>query len=144
MDNQTYASEFVLLKFSNVPELQILHFFIFLILYLAAIIGNLLVICTIAFDHRLHIPMYFFLMNLALMDLGQLSVIMPKFMLNSLMNTTYISYAGCVAQVFLFLLFAGSDFFPPHSDGIRSVCCHLQTITIRYDHEQESLCANDG
>ncbi|XP_066485933.1 olfactory receptor 14A16-like [Tiliqua scincoides] len=110
MDNQTSVAEFVLLEFSKIQELQILHFFIFLLLYLAAVTGNLLVISAVAFDHHLHIPMYFFLMNLALQDLGQLSVIMPKSMLNSLTNTRHISYAGCVAQVFLFLFFAGSDF----------------------------------
>ncbi|XP_066485935.1 olfactory receptor 14I1-like [Tiliqua scincoides] len=110
MDNQTSVAEFVLLKFSKIRELQILHFYIFLVLYLAAVTGNLLVISAVSFDHRLHIPMYFFLMNLALQDLGQLSVIMPKSMLNSLTNTRRISYDGCVAQVFLFLFFAGSDF----------------------------------
>ncbi|XP_066485944.1 olfactory receptor 14C36-like [Tiliqua scincoides] len=110
MDNQTSVAEFVLLEFSKIRELQILHFSIFLVLYLAAVTGNFLVISTIAFDHRLHIPMYFFLMNLALQDLGQLSVIMPKSMLNSLTNTRRISYAGCVAQIFLYLFFAASAF----------------------------------
>ncbi|XP_039185162.1 olfactory receptor 14A16-like isoform X2 [Crotalus tigris] len=65
----------------------------------------------IAFDHRLHSPMYFFLMNLALQDLGIVSVIVPKSMINSLMNNRCISYVGCVAQVFLFVSFAASDFF---------------------------------
>ncbi|XP_066485942.1 olfactory receptor 14A16-like [Tiliqua scincoides] len=111
MDNQTSVAEFLLLEFSKVRELQILHFFIFLVLYLAAAMGNLLVVSAVAFDHHLHTPMYFFLMNLAILDLGTVSVIMPKSMVNSLLKTRLITYSGCVAQTFLFIFFAGSDFF---------------------------------
>ncbi|XP_032092052.1 olfactory receptor 14A16-like [Thamnophis elegans] len=55
--------------------------------------------------------MYFFLMNLALQDLGSVSAIVPKSMINSLMDTRHISYFGCVAQVFLFAFFTLSNFF---------------------------------
>ncbi|XP_061447842.1 olfactory receptor 14A16-like [Rhineura floridana] len=108
--NQSSLTEFLLLGFSEVQELQILHFFAFLAFYLAAVTGNLLIISAVAFDHHLHTPMYFFLMCLALQDLGQVSVIVPKSMANSLMNTRHISYSGCVAQVFLFLFLLASDF----------------------------------
>ncbi|XP_061447827.1 olfactory receptor 14A16-like [Rhineura floridana] len=107
--NQSFHSEFLLLEFSEVRELQILHFFVFLVYYLATVTGNLLIISAVASDHRLHTPMYFFLMNLAMQDLGQVSVIIPKSMANSLMNTRCISYFGCVAQVFFFMFFASSD-----------------------------------
>lgn len=124
MDNQTSVAEFVLLEFSKIWELQILSFFIFLVLYLAAVTGSLLVISAIASNHLLHIPTYFFLLNLALQDLGQLSVTLPKSMLNSLMDTRYISYAGCVAQVFLFLFFVASDFF------LHTVIAYEQYVSI--------------
>ncbi|XP_061447832.1 olfactory receptor 14A16-like [Rhineura floridana] len=108
--NRSFHSEFLLLEFSEVRELQILQFFGFLLYYLATVIGNLLIISAVASDHRLHTPMYFFLMNLAMQDLGQVSVIIPKSMANSLMNTRHISYSGCVAQVFFLMFFASSDF----------------------------------
>ncbi|XP_066485943.1 olfactory receptor 14A16-like [Tiliqua scincoides] len=111
MNNQTSTSEFLLAEFSPIRKLQILHFLMFLVLYLAAVTGNLLVISAVVFDHHLHTPMYFLLMNLALQDLGTVSVIIPKSMINSLLNTRHISYAGCVAQVLFFASFAGSDFF---------------------------------
>ncbi|XP_054849906.1 olfactory receptor 14A16-like [Eublepharis macularius] len=111
MANETSISEFLLLEFAVIRELQILHFFLFLTLYLATITGNLLIISAVAFDHRLHTPMYFILMNLAIQDLGSVSVIIPKSMVNSLMNTRDISYSGCVVQVFFFVFFVGSDFF---------------------------------
>ncbi|XP_077171377.1 olfactory receptor 14I1-like [Paroedura picta] len=109
MFNRTAVSHFLLLEFSEVRELQFLHFSVFLMLYLATATGNLLIISSIALDHHLHTPMYFFLMNLAAQDLGQVSVILPKSMINSLMNTRHIPYSGCVAQVFWFLFFISSD-----------------------------------
>ncbi|XP_026543643.1 olfactory receptor 14C36-like [Notechis scutatus] len=109
MNNQT-ISYFLLLEFSKIQHIQLLHFFLFFVLYLATVVTNLLIISAVAFDHQLHSPMYFFLMNLALQDLGIVSVIVPKSMINSLMDTRHISYSGCVAQIFLFLFFEASDF----------------------------------
>ncbi|KAM6452888.1 olfactory receptor 14C36-like [Liasis olivaceus] len=111
MDNETTLTYFLLLEFSKDQHLQLLHFFLFFILYLATAIANLLIISVVAFDHRLHNPMYFFLMNLAVQDLGIVSVILPKSMINSLMDTRHISYFGCLAQVFIFACFEASDFF---------------------------------
>ncbi|XP_034278989.2 olfactory receptor 14A16-like [Pantherophis guttatus] len=109
MNNQT-ISYFLLLEFSKSRHIQLLHFFLFFLLYLATVATNLLIICAVAYDHQLHSPMYFFLMNLALQDLGIVSVILPKSMINSLMDTTHISYFGCFAQVLIFASFEASDF----------------------------------
>ncbi|XP_066486049.1 olfactory receptor 14C36-like [Tiliqua scincoides] len=107
--NLTSTSDFLLHEFSEVRELQILHSFAFLTLYLTTMIGNLLIITLVVLDCNLHTPMYFFLMNLALMDMGTISAIVPKSMVNSLMSTQLISYSGCVAQVFLFMFFDATD-----------------------------------
>ncbi|XP_066840630.1 olfactory receptor 14C36-like [Anser cygnoides] len=61
-------------------------------------------------DHRLHTPMYFFLLNLALLDLGCISTSAPKAMANSLWDTRAISYEGCAAQVFFLVFFFGSEY----------------------------------
>ncbi|XP_034646379.1 olfactory receptor 14A16-like [Trachemys scripta elegans] len=110
MSNQTAVTEFLLLGFSDIQELQILHFVVFLVFYLISLLGNLLIITAIALDHHLHTPMYFFLMNLSILDLGSISVTIPKSMANSLKNTKSISYSGCVAQVFLLVFFASTDY----------------------------------
>ncbi|XP_015681388.1 olfactory receptor 14A16-like [Protobothrops mucrosquamatus] len=110
MRNQT-ISYFLLLEFSKNQHMQILYFLLFFVLYLAIVATNLLIITTVTLDHQLHRPMYFFLLNLALQDIGSVSVIVPKSMINSLMDTRLISYFGCVAQVFLFMSFGASDFF---------------------------------
>ncbi|XP_030402373.1 olfactory receptor 14A16-like [Gopherus evgoodei] len=99
----------LLLGFSDVRELQILHFVVFLVIYLASLMGNLLIITAIALDHHLQTPMYFFLVNLSISYLSSISVTIPKSMANSLVNTRVISYPGCVTQVFLFFLFTATD-----------------------------------
>ncbi|XP_064904128.1 olfactory receptor 14C36-like, partial [Columba livia] len=78
---------------------------------LAALLGNGLIITTIAWDQHLHTPMYFFLLNLALLDMGSISTIVPKSMANSLWDTRAISYSGCAVQVFLFLFFISAEFY---------------------------------
>ncbi|XP_065718406.2 olfactory receptor 14I1-like [Patagioenas fasciata] len=92
-------------------ELQLLHFWLFLGIYLAALLGNGLIITTIAWDQHLHTPMYFFLLNLALLDMGSISTIVPKSLVNSPWDTRVISYAGCAAQLFLFFFLASAEFY---------------------------------
>ncbi|XP_065508970.1 olfactory receptor 14A16-like [Caloenas nicobarica] len=100
MSNSSSITQFLLLAFSDTRELQLLHFWLFLGIYLAALLGNGLIITTIACDQHLHTPMYFFLLNLSLLDLGSISITVPKSMANSLWDTRVISFAGCAAQVF--------------------------------------------
>ncbi|XP_035427489.1 olfactory receptor 14A16-like [Cygnus atratus] len=111
MANISSKSEFLLLAFADTQELQLLHFALFLGIYLAALLGNGLILTAIACDHRLHTPMYFFLFNLALLDLGSISTTLPKAMANSLWDTRAISYQGCAAQVFFFLFFISAEYY---------------------------------
>uniref|UniRef100_A0A452HYT9 Olfactory receptor n=1 Tax=Gopherus agassizii TaxID=38772 RepID=A0A452HYT9_9SAUR len=109
MSNQTIVTEFLLLGFSDMREEQILHFLVFLVIYLAALVGNLLIITVIAINQHLHTPMYFFLGNLSFLDLCYISVTVPKSMADSLTNNRLISFSGCVTQVFLVITFAGVE-----------------------------------
>ncbi|XP_053120405.1 olfactory receptor 14J1-like [Hemicordylus capensis] len=124
MSNFTAGSGFLLLTFSEVRELQLLHFFVFLALYLTAITGNLLIIMAVALDHHLHTPMYFFLMNLAVLDIGSISVAIPKSMMQSLLNSRWISFSGCAAQVFFYFFFAAADF------SILTIMAHDRCVAI--------------
>ncbi|NWX94661.1 O14J1 protein, partial [Nothoprocta pentlandii] len=106
MSNSSSFNEFLLMAFADKRELQLLHFSLFLAIYLAALLANGLVITAIACDHRLHTPMYFFLLNLSLLDIGSISTTIPKSLANSLWNTRAISFFGCAVQVFfLFFLY---------------------------------------
>ncbi|XP_040549542.1 olfactory receptor 14A16-like isoform X2 [Gallus gallus] len=110
MSNSSSISEFLLLALADTRQLQLLHFWLFLGIYLAALLGNGLISTAVACDHRLHTPMYFFLLNLALLDLGCISTTLPKAMANALWHTRDISYAGCAAQVFFFLFFISAEY----------------------------------
>uniref|UniRef100_A0A8C4JX52 Olfactory receptor n=1 Tax=Dromaius novaehollandiae TaxID=8790 RepID=A0A8C4JX52_DRONO len=110
MLNSSSFNEFLILPFVDTRELQLLHFSLFLGIYLAALLGNGLIITATACDHHLHTPMYFFLLNLSLLDLGSISVTLPKCMANSLWDTRAISYSGCAAQVFFFVFFMSAEY----------------------------------
>jgi len=92
MSNSSSITHFLLLTFADTRELQLLTFWLFLGIYLAAILDNGLIFTAIACDPRLHTPMYFFLLNLSLLDLGSISGTIPKSMANSLWETREISY----------------------------------------------------
>ncbi|XP_054033610.1 olfactory receptor 14A16-like [Dryobates pubescens] len=111
MSNSSSITHFLLLAFTGTRQLQLLRFWLFLATYLAALLGNSLIITTIAWDHHLHSPMYFFLLNLALIDLGYISTTVLKSMANSLWDTRDISYAGCAAQVFFIVVFFSAEYF---------------------------------
>ncbi|XP_074878402.1 olfactory receptor 14J1-like [Buteo buteo] len=111
MSNSSSITQFLLLAFADMRELQLLHFWLFLAIYLAALLANGLIITAVACDHRLHTPMYFFLLNLSLLDLGTISTTVPKAMANSLWDTRAISYLGCAAQVFLFIFLMSAEYF---------------------------------
>ncbi|XP_074874567.1 olfactory receptor 14J1-like [Buteo buteo] len=110
MSNSSSSTEFLLLAFMDTRQLQLVHFWLFLGIYLAALLANGLIITAVACDHRLHTPMYFFLLNLSLLDLGSISTTVPKSMANSLCDTRAISYWGCAAQVFFFLFLITAEY----------------------------------
>ncbi|XP_001377699.2 olfactory receptor 14C36-like [Monodelphis domestica] len=106
MSNFTSATEFLLMGFSDIRELQILYSFLLFLIYCAGLMGNLLIVIITTIDRRLHTPMYFFLRNLAMLDACYLSITVPQASFNSLVNNRIISVTGCAAQVFLVLFMA--------------------------------------
>ncbi|XP_066485901.1 olfactory receptor 14A16-like [Tiliqua scincoides] len=111
MANNSRVTEFILHGFSDIQEIHIFQSIIFLIVYLVAVMENLLIITVIIYSPHLHTPMYFFLANLSFQDIGSISVTVPKSVANSLMNTQVISYSGCVSQVFFLVFFMISHFY---------------------------------
>ncbi|NWJ03071.1 O14I1 protein, partial [Crypturellus undulatus] len=109
--NSSFLNKFLLHAFADTWRLQLLHFSLFLSIYVAALLTNSLIITAIACDHHLHTPMYFFLLSLSLLDLGSISVTVPKSMTNSLSNTRVISYLGCASQVFFLVFLLSAEYF---------------------------------
>ncbi|KAM7020958.1 olfactory receptor 14J1-like [Acridotheres tristis] len=110
MSNSSSISQFLLLPLADTRQLQLLHFCLFLAISLAALLANGLIISAVACGHHLHTPMFFFLLNLALSDLGSICTTVPKAMHNSLWDTRHISYEGCAAQLFFFVFFISTEF----------------------------------
>ncbi|KAM4889263.1 olfactory receptor 7E178-like [Thomomys bottae] len=107
--NVTTATEFFLLGLSEDPELQRVLFALFLSMYLFTVLGNLLIILAITSDPHLQIPMYFFLSNLSLIDIGFTSTTVPKLLMNLQSHSRSISYGGCLTQMSFFITFACTD-----------------------------------
>ncbi|XP_077007843.1 olfactory receptor 14J1-like [Tamandua tetradactyla] len=109
MENVTTMSGFLLMGFSDNHELQILHAFLFLAIYLSALAGNLIIIAITTLDPCLQSPMYYFLKHLSLLDLSFISVTVPQSIDNSLMDNGYISHGQCILQVFFFTSVAWAE-----------------------------------
>ncbi|XP_004389297.1 olfactory receptor 1013-like [Trichechus manatus latirostris] len=98
--NFTKVKEFILLGFIVDSRLQRGFFFIFLIIYVISLLGNITVISLICGDSRIHTPMYFFIGNLSFLDLWYSSVYTPKILVTCISEDKSISFAGCLAQFF--------------------------------------------
>ncbi|XP_046494806.1 olfactory receptor 5V1-like [Equus quagga] len=108
-ENQTALFEFIILGFSNLNELQFLLFTIFFVTYICTLGGNIFIILVTMTDPRLHTPMYFFLENLAFLDICYTTTNVPQMMAHLLSEKNSISYLGCMAQLFAFIFFVGSE-----------------------------------
>lgn len=105
MSNSTIMMGFLLTKFSDVLELQVFYAITFSIMYVVTLMGNILIVTVTTLDRSLHIAMYFFLRNLSILDVCYIFVTVPNSCVNSLLNSSTISKAGCVVQVFLVVFF---------------------------------------
>ncbi|XP_039244354.1 olfactory receptor 14J1-like [Pipra filicauda] len=123
MWNSSSMVQFLLLALADRRELQLLHFWLFLAISLAALLANGLILSAVACDHHLHTPMGFFLLNLSLTDLGCICTTVPKAMHNSLWDTTTISYTGCAAQLFFFF-FVSAEF------SLLTIMCYDRYVAI--------------
>ncbi|XP_053418431.1 olfactory receptor 10A3 [Nycticebus coucang] len=109
--NQSSVVEFILLGFSNFPELQVQLFGIFLVIYLVILMGNAIIIVIISLEKSLHVPMYLFLLNLSVVEVSFSAVIMPEMLVVFSTEKTVMSFANCFAQMYFILLFGGTECF---------------------------------
>ncbi|XP_001516605.2 olfactory receptor 7A10-like [Ornithorhynchus anatinus] len=131
--NQTAVSEFLLLGLSDRVEQQQFLFVLFLWMHLLGVLGSLLIVLAIGSNPHLHTPMYFFLTNLSLADICFLSTTVPKMLINVQTHSKSISYTGCLAQMYFFILFGGLDMFLLNGmayDRYVAICHPLHYATI--------------
>ncbi|XP_028381941.1 olfactory receptor-like protein OLF3 [Phyllostomus discolor] len=109
-DNHTWVREFILLGLSRDWDTQVSLFVLFVVMYLVTVLGNLLIVLLIRLDGRLHTPMYFFLTNLALVDVSYATSIVPQMLAHFLAEQKVIPYVSCAAQLFFSLGLGGIEF----------------------------------
>ncbi|XP_036862083.1 olfactory receptor 10C1-like [Manis javanica] len=102
--NQSLCTKFTFVAFSSLAELQPVLFTVFLIIYLFTVGGNLTIISLIRVTPSLHTPMYFFLVNLSLLEMCYITSVVPQMLVHLLVETKTISVGGCAAQMYVFTI----------------------------------------
>lgn len=106
MENDSSVTEFVLTGLTDQPELQLLLFILFIVNYVATVLGNLSLMNLIFLNSNLQTPMYFFLFNLSFINLCYSFIFTPKTLLSFVLEKNMISFTGCMTQLFFICLFA--------------------------------------
>ncbi|XP_053120535.1 olfactory receptor 12D1-like [Hemicordylus capensis] len=109
MENETNASEFILMGLTNILGLHNFLFFLFLLLYLASMLGNTTILLIALVEPRLQTPMYFFLGNLSCLDICYSTVTVPKMLSGFLLGHQKISFIGCLSQLHFFHFLGSSE-----------------------------------
>ncbi|XP_045653518.1 olfactory receptor 8B3-like [Ursus americanus] len=107
--NASFVTEFILAGLTDLPDLQLPLFCLFLVMYVVTVLGNLGLITLIMLNSHLHTPMYFFLFNLSFIDLCYSSVFTPKMLTHFTSKKNMISYRGCMTQLYFFCFFVISE-----------------------------------
>ncbi|XP_045872117.1 olfactory receptor 8B3-like [Meles meles] len=108
-ENASFVTEFILMGLTDLPDLQLPLFCLFLLMYVVTVLGNLGLVTLILLNAHLHTPMYFFLFNLSFVDLCYSSVFTPKMLINFTSKKNIISYRGCLTQLYFFCGFGISE-----------------------------------
>ncbi|XP_032090499.1 olfactory receptor 5A2-like [Thamnophis elegans] len=133
MENQTDSLVFIFLGLSSDPQLQIFFFFIFSIIFLLTLSGNITIILIIRMDPSLSAPMYCFLSHLSVVDICYSADIVPKMLMDFLMKHKKICFTSCVTQMFFSLLLSVTEVFILSAmayDRYSAVCHPLHYIMI--------------
>ncbi|OCT71414.1 hypothetical protein XELAEV_18034394mg [Xenopus laevis] len=107
-EHKENVSGFIVQGFSDTPRFQITIFVLFLVIYLIILLGNLIIFFVISCNAHLHTPMYIFLQNLSIVDIASTSNILPNLLHILLTQQNYISFLGCITQLYVFMILAGS------------------------------------
>ncbi|XP_034351547.2 olfactory receptor 4F3/4F16/4F29-like [Arvicanthis niloticus] len=131
--NQSVVTEFVFLGLTNSWSIQLMLFVFSTMFYMASMMGNCLIVFTVASDPHLHSPMYFLLANLSFIDLGVSSVSSPKMIYDLFRKHKVISFTGCVTQIFFIHVIGGVEMvllIAMAFDRYVAICKPLHYLTI--------------
>ncbi|XP_049733238.1 olfactory receptor 2Z1-like [Elephas maximus indicus] len=107
--NQSITLDFILVGIFSHSRPHFLLFSLVAFMFTTGLLGNTILIFLIRMDSRLHMPMYFLLSQLSLLDIGFPLVTIPKMVANFLQREGSISFGGCAAQLFFLMLIGVSE-----------------------------------
>ncbi|XP_053117249.1 olfactory receptor 10G6-like [Hemicordylus capensis] len=131
--NQTSPTEFVLSGFPYPPEMKVPLFLFFFLVFILTLSGNSLILWVVASNLKLHKPMYWFLCHLSILDMAFSSVVVPKMIAGFIPGRKFISFGGCVTQVFFFQFLGCAEsllYTLMAYDRFLAICKPLQYTTI--------------
>lgn len=102
MMNCSKTKEFIILGFQVIPEIQLLFFLLFMFIYILTLTSNITIIMLVWTDPQLHFPMYFFITNLSLLEIGYITSTLPNLMFGLITGHKSISFAACIVQLYCF------------------------------------------
>ncbi|KAK9397206.1 olfactory receptor [Crotalus adamanteus] len=133
LQNTTRIKEFILLGFGNTENLDTLFFLLFLIFYIVTLSGNFLIIILVMMEKHLHTPMYFFLSNLACLEICYTSTTIPKMLAIFLSGKKTISLWGCILQMHFFSTLGATECYllaAMSYDRYLAICRPLHYVTL--------------
>ncbi|XP_062053601.1 olfactory receptor 6X1 [Lepus europaeus] len=110
MRNGTAITEFILLGFPGIQGLQIPLFTVIFLIYILTLAGNGLIITIVWAEPQLHIPMYFFLCNLAFLEIWYTTTVIPKLLETFVVTKTVICIFCCLVQAFFHFFLGTTEF----------------------------------
>ncbi|XP_053555787.1 olfactory receptor 6M1-like [Bombina bombina] len=136
LKNMSTVTEFILLGFSYSSNNSTAFFFLLLLCYILSMIGNILILVLVITFQRLHTPMYFFLSNLAFLDICFTNAIVPNFLRSFFIEGKIISLTSCLTQYYIYFLFGATQFFllaVMSFDRFVAICRPLHYPTIMHN-----------
>lgn len=138
MRNNSFQVVFILLGFTKWPHLQIILFWIMIILYAMIILSNSTIILLSCVDIRLYTSMYFFLSNLSFLDLCFTTTSVPQVLYNLWGPDKSIPYTGLVIQLCVPLPWCNRRCYVG-DDGLWPLYCYLPASALYHHHESSVL-----
>lgn len=111
--NETFVTKFIFLGLSRHPKIQVILFVVFLACYLLILFGNIIIIIisVVKADPQLHMPMYFFLINLSFLDVSYISTNVPQMLVNLVTGRKTVTFWSCAIQMYFSLVFGMMEYF---------------------------------
>lgn len=109
MMNASTMTEFILVGIPFLYNLHKMFFVMGLFMYIVAILGNGFILVIVAIEPRLQTPMYFFLSNLAFLEIFYTTTVVPKLLQTLVETQTTICFHCCMAQSLFYFAFGGTE-----------------------------------